>query len=71
MSLDQNKYDVHCYKKRINESKMWIRWGRNGACLVHVNGRNLVGHDLVEEEIVRAPAPEPSYPFRIINQNKL
>jgi hypothetical protein len=48
---------------------MWIRWGRNGACLVHVNGRYFVGHDLVEEELVWAPAPEPPYPFKIINQN--
>jgi hypothetical protein len=34
---------------------MRIRRGRNGARLVHVNGRNLVGHDLVEEELVWAP----------------
>jgi hypothetical protein len=48
---------------------MWIRWGRNGACLVHVNGRNLVGHDLVEEELVWAPAPVPPYPFKIIKKH--
>jgi hypothetical protein len=47
---------------------MWIRRGRNSACLVHVNGRNLVGHDLVEEELVWAPAPEPPYPFKIFSQ---